>query len=137
MTTKKWTILLVAAIFAAGLTACGGGGEAELQSVVKKYNKEMENFINAMEKADDGKTVAAALTGFATTMKEMKPVMEKMAEKYPGLKNMQGIPEELGEEGQKMQALAMQMGAAMMKAMQYSEDPDVMKAQKVLEDAMK
>ena len=139
MNGKKWTVLLTAAVFMIGLTACGGGGGkyADLKPVIKKYNSQVEKFIGAMDKADSAEKVAAALTDFADVMKGLKDSMQKMEEKYPELKNMSDPPVELGEDAQKMQELAMKMGPAMMKAMKYADDPAVQKAQEALENIMK
>jgi hypothetical protein len=137
MLKTKRTIWAVAAIIVFGLAGCaGGGGHSDLKSVVKDYNKAVEKFITDMDKADNGKSVAAAITGFGEAMKSIKPEMEKMEAKYPQLTQMSEVPEELGEDGRKMQELAMRMGAAMMKAMQYRDDPDVQAAQQALEDIM-
>jgi len=139
MKALKWISLLSLAVFMVGLIACGGGGGkySDLKPLVKKYNQETEKFISAMENADNAKKVAAALTEFSQAMKQLKPKMDKIEEKYPELKGMSGPPPELGEDATKMGELMMKMGSVMMKAMQYADDPEVKKAQEEFEKAFK
>lgn len=138
MKISKWMVYLFVAVFALGMTACGGGGGkyADLKPVVKEFNQNTEKFINAMEKADSAEKVAAAMKSYTKVMQDVKSKMEKMEEKYPELKTMSDPPPELGEEAKKMQELMMKMANAMMKAGKYADDPEVKKAQEGFKKVM-
>lgn len=138
---KKCAILLGLAVFVLGLMACGGGGGGgkygDVKSLMNKFNDSTEKWLEAMDKADSAKKVAAALSDYAKTMKGMRADMEKMEEKYPELQGMENPPEELKEQAQKMEELMGKMMSVMMKAAQYADDPDVKAAQKEFEEAMR
>ena len=138
---KKWTTFLGLAVFVLGMMACGGGGGggkyADVKSVINKFNDSTEKWIEAMEKADSAKAVAAALRDYAGKMKGMQAEMEKLEEKYPELQGMSDPPPELAEEAKKMEELMGKMMSVMMKAAQSADDPDVQAAQKEFEEAMR
>jgi hypothetical protein len=130
------------AVFALGMTACGGGDSgggkySDVKSAIKKFNDNTEKWMESMEKADSAKKVAATLRDFTQTMKALKSDMEKMEEKYPELKGMSDPPPELAGEAKKMEELMTKMMSVMMKTAQYADDPEVQKAQKEFEEAMK
>lgn len=140
MNFKKWAFVLVLAAAVTGFFACGGGGGgkyADLKPVVKNMIEATDKFVAEMEKADDAKKVAAALTEFSKTMGKIKPAMEKLEEKYPELKEMSDPPPELGELGPQLSNAMMKMGSVMMKVMQYADDPEVKKAQEEFENIMR
>lgn len=140
MNFKKWAFVLVLAAAVTGFFACGGGGGgkyADMKPVVKDMIKATDKFVAEMEKADDAKKVAAALTDFSKTMKKIAPAMEKLEGKYPELKGMSDPPPELGELGPQLTNAMMKMGSVMMKVMQYADDPEVQKAQEEFENIMK
>ena len=137
MKTTKWMIVLCVVVFIFGAIACGGGKYADAKKAVAKSNKALEGFLGKMDKVDNAKDVAAALTGFTNEMEKIVPEMKKLEEKYPELKGSQSIPEELGEEGKKMMELWGKFASVMMKIQQYGDDPEVQKAQEKLEDIMK
>lgn len=128
---------MCAVVFIFGTIACGGGKYADAKKVVAKSNKVLEGFLGKMDKVDNAKDVAAALTGFTSEMEKIVPELKKLEEKYPDLRGSQGVPEELGEEGKKMMELWGKFASVMMKIQEYGDDPEVQKAQEKLEDIMK
>jgi len=136
MKVTKWMIGLCLVVFIFGTIACGGGKYADAKKVVAKSNKVLEGFLAKMEKADNAKDVAAAVTAFAGEMEKIVPEMKKLEEKYPEFKGSQNVPPELGEEGAKMMELWGKFGSVMMKIQQYADDPEVQKAQEKLEIVM-
>jgi len=104
---------------------------------MNKFNENTERWIEAMEKADTAKKVAAALTDYANIMKGLNAEMTEMEEKYPELTDMSDPPEELKEEAAKMEGLWMKLGSVMMKAAEFADDPEVQKAQAEFEEIMK
>ncbi len=136
MKTTKWMIVFCVVVFILGTIACGGGKYADAKKVIAKSNKALEGFLGKIDKADNAKTVAAALTGFANEMEKIAPEMKKLEEKYPEFKGSQGPPAELGEEGKKMMELWGKFGTVMMKIQQYADDPEVKKAQEKLQNLM-
>ncbi len=145
MKIRGWMAFLGLAVFVMGITACGGGGDAEvgggkysdIKPVLKKFNENTESWIATMEKADTAKKVAAALSDYANKMKELRVEMTKMEEKYPELTDMSDPPEELREEAAKMEELMLKLMSTMMKAAQFADDPEVQKAQAEFDEAMK
>ncbi|MFC2164921.1 hypothetical protein ACFLT2_07995 [Acidobacteriota bacterium] len=137
MKTSKWMVVLCVVVFIFGTIACGGGKYADAKKAVAKSNKTVAGFLEKMDKADNAKDVATAVTGFASEMEKIVPEMRKLEEKFPELKSSQGVPEELGEEGKKMMELWGKFASVMMKIQQYADDPEVQKAQEKLESVMK
>jgi len=137
MNRTKLMIGLVVVMFLFGTIACGGGKYGDAKQAISKSNKALEGFLAKMDKADNAKTVAAAVTGFASEMEKIVPEMKKLEEKYPELRGSQGVPAELGEEGKKMMELWGKFASVMMKIQQYADDPEVQKAQEKLEGVMK
>lgn len=137
MKVSKWMAFFGLVVFVVAFTACGGGGKyADMKPIVKDMNKAAESFIQDMENADNAEKVAAALTDYTQAMGKLQPKMKEMEEKYPELQNMSAPPPELGEDAKKLTDLMMKVGTAMMKAMQYADDPAVQKAQEALQNAM-
>jgi len=137
MKVTKWIVLLCAVVFIAGTMACGGGKYADAKKVMEKSNKVMEDFLGGMEKAENAKEVAAALTDFTKAMQKITSEMKKLEEKYPELSNRQSPPPELGEIGQKMIELWSKFPSVMMKIQQYSDDPEVQKAEEEFQNIFK
>ena len=141
MKIQKGMIFLGLAVFAIGMAACGGGETggkfSDAKSVLQKFNQNMEDWLEDMDKADSAQKVAAALNAFTSKMKDLRDEMKKIEEKYPELKGMSDPPEELKEEAKKMEELMTKMMSAMMKVSEYADDPEVQKAQKALDEVMK
>jgi len=137
MKIPKWMIVFCVVVFIFGTISCGGGKYADAKKAVAKSNKTLAGFLEKMDKADNAKDVAAAVTGFASEMEKIVPEMRKLEEKFPELKGSQGVPEELGEEGKKMMELWGKFASVMIKIQQYADDPEVQKAQEKLESVMK
>jgi hypothetical protein len=136
MKTTKWMIGLCVVLFVFGTIACGGGKYGDAKKTVSQSNKVLEGFLAKMDKADNAKAVASAVSGFAAEMEKIVPEMKKLEEKYPELRGSKGIPPELGEEGKKMMELWGKFASVMMKIQQYADDPEVQKAQEKLEGVM-
>ena len=136
MKTKKWMIALCVVAFAVGTMACGGDEYADAKKAISKSNKVLEGFFTEFDKADDAKSVAAALNGFVDNMKQVIPEIRELEKKYPELGGGQSVPEELGEEGKKMMELWGRFGSIMMKIQQFADDPEVKKAQERLQTVM-
>ncbi len=136
MKIRGWITFLGLAVFVLGITACGGGGDgkvgegkySDIKSIMKKFNENTEKWIESMEKADTATKVAAALSDYINTMKELRVKMTEMEEKYPELTDMSDPPEELKEEAAKMEEVMAKLMPIMMKAQQFASDPEVQKA---------
>jgi len=135
---KKLFSLLVVGLFLLAY-ACGGGGD-DPKSVINDYFEVMEGFINGLEKAGSADDVAAAMEKFTAKMKELKPRMMALEEKYPELKKMSTegkMPEEFKEFEGRMKELMPKMMGLFGKIAQYATDPKVVAAQKKFEEIMK
>lgn len=134
---KKLFLFSTLAIFVFMLFACGGGGKyADAKKLMENFISATEDLVADLEKADDGKSVAAALTSYADIMKDVSVEMKAIAEKYPEIKDQKNPPEELKEVVKRMEEVMPKMMSAMMKLAKYAEDPDVMAAQKKMQEAM-
>lgn len=134
MNRTKWMAFLSVVVFIAGFSACGGGSKyGEVTKIMEKSAKIMENFIARLEKADSGSKVAAAINAFADDMEKLKPKMMELEQKFPELKDESNLPAELAPIMKKSSEMWQRMGAAMMKVMQHSDDPEVKKAQERLQ----
>lgn len=122
------------------LLALVGNGCAGKYADVKKANADFvkitESYVADLEKAGDAKAVAKAMNKFADEMGKMWPKMQKLSEKYPELKDRDNPPEELKESQKAAEEVGKKMGATFMKIMPYMKDPEVVKAQKRLSEAM-
>lgn len=134
---KKFVSLSTIAVFVIVLFACGGGGKyGDAKKAMENFISATEDFVAALENADDGKTVAAAINSYADVMKDVGAEMKALTEKYPELKDQKNPPEELKDVAKKMEEVMPKMMGAMMKLAKYAEDPDVMAAQKKMQEAM-
>lgn len=132
---KKLVLILTVVVFLVGMIACGGGEKyGDVKAVMNDLADAFDGFGIAMEKAEDGKAVVAAINDFADKMKTLQPKMEEIKKKYPDLKGQ--TPEELKEVMKKMEEAGQKLGTAMGKIMQFATDPAVMEAQKKLQEAM-
>jgi hypothetical protein len=138
MKNIRWIVVLTAVVFALGTIACGGGGGkyADAKKAIANSNKILEDFFAEFDKADDAKSVAAALNGFVDDMEQVVPELRDLEKKYPEIGGGQSVPEELGEEGKKMMELWGKFGSIMMKIQQFGDDPEVKKAQERLQTVM-
>ena len=134
---KNLFSMLVVGLFLLAF-ACGGGGD-DPKSVMNDYFDVMDGFINGLDKADSADAVVAAMENFAAKMKDLKPRMMALEEKYPELKKMkQGqMPEEFKEFEDRFKEMMPKMMGIFGKIAQYANDPKVQEAQKKLEEAMK
>jgi len=160
-TFKKISIATAAlAVFAGTLlfVACGGGagdadapgepGEVEaravsaprgIRAVYENNIRMMEDFSRAMDKAANADQVTAALNGYTRQMEKLAPQMKALKEKYPQLADMERtgeFPDEVKDLEEKFTELGMKMMKAMVKVMEYEDNPKVRAAQeKMLEAA--
>ena len=81
-----------------------------------------------MEQAENAEDVAASINCFTSEMKELIPQLKEVMAKYPELSDEQAPPEELQAVSEEMRIQSEKLQAAMMKAMQYMQDPGVQKA---------
>jgi len=122
------------------MLACGGSsGSGSLRAALEQNLKMMEDFSNALDKAQNADQVAAALNQYTREIEKIGPKMKALMEKYPELADQEGtFPEELKDLEEKFSAMGMKMMGAMGKVMQYANDPKVTAAQqKMLEASQK
>jgi hypothetical protein len=96
----------------------------------------MNDYADAMEKAETGADAAAAINAYAAATAELAPEMKKFAEQFPEIMNPGAPPAELKPEMEKMQQVTGRIISASMKAARYMMDPAVQEAQKKLGEAM-
>jgi DNA repair ATPase RecN len=135
---KKLFSLLVVGLFLLAY-ACGGGGGDDPKSVANAAADAFENLVNDMEGANSADDLVAAINKFADKMKELKPKMKALEEKYPELKNMgksDEVPAEFKEANERMEKLGPRLISLFGKLQKYATDPKVIEAQKKLQEAM-
>jgi predicted DNA-binding protein (UPF0251 family) len=131
MKLLKGLSLITLAVFIVAFVACSGSGQyAAEKKLMKQASDVMGDFISGMEKADNAKEVASVLNTFADKMTGLAPKMKEMEKKYPKIEE---APEELSVMMKDIEAMQQKMMGAMMKIMQYQDDPDVKAAQEKLE----
>lgn len=136
---KAWkaAVVFLLAVGLTGFFGCTKGGKyADAQDVMGRSVEIMENFINGMEKAEDSQAVVKTLNAFSADMSALKPKLKAVEEKHPELKDQEIPPEELKPMVEKINALSSRMTNAMMKLMQFQDDPEVQKAQEAMNKAM-
>jgi len=122
--------VLTAIVF---LPGCGGGKYADIEQAANQWTGAIEEFTAALDKATGAPAVAQAINRFADKAEKLAPTMQKLAEKYPELKNNQNPPEPLKKVMARMEEAGKKMMGAMMKAAPHMADPEVQKAQQRLE----
>jgi uncharacterized coiled-coil DUF342 family protein len=134
---KKLFSLLVVGLFLLAY-ACGGGGGDDPKSVMNAAADAFEALVNDLDGADSADEVVTAINKFADKMKELKPKIKAMEEKYPELKNMgKGeMPEEYKDIENRMKELMPKLIGLFGKLQKYAADPKVIEAQKKLQEAM-
>ena len=136
---KVWKGLLIVglALVLVGSFACNKGGKyGDAKALLAKMLDGMDNFAASMEKVTDAKGAASVINKFKDLMAGLKPKMKALDEKYPELKDQANPPEELKAEMKRMEEIGGKMMNAMMKAAQFSSDPEVQKAQEALNKVM-
>ena len=137
MKALKMTGCLALVLVMAAAIACGGGGKyAQAKKLISKQIDIMNDYADAMEKAENAQDAAAAINAYAAATADLAPDMKKFQEHYPEMKNQADTPVELKPEMDKMQRSMGRIIAASMKAARYMMDPAVQEAQKKLGEAM-
>ncbi len=126
------SLLAVGGLF----TGCGGGGVAEARRLQQDQIRAVENYLAALEKADNAKTVAAAINAYANDVERLAPRVKRLRERHPEWKDSNRRPKELKEGEERAQAAFSKMAGAMFKTMPYMGDPAVRQAQERLAKAM-
>jgi hypothetical protein len=124
---SKGLMLAAAFLFVLNLTACGSK-YSDVEGVMNAQATAMKNYIDAMEKAENAEDVAASINGFTSEMKVLIPQLKEVMAKYPELSEEQAPPEELQAVSEEMRIQSENLQGAMMKVMQYMQDPGVKKA---------
>jgi len=133
---KAITILFLGLLTISLVTVGCGGKYSDAKKMNEKYIDLVENYVSDLEGADSAKDVAKAMNRFADGMEDLWPKMQKLAEKYPELKDDSNPPEELKESQKRAEEVSMKMGGSMMKIMPYMRDEEVRNAQKRLGKVM-
>ena len=133
---KKLFSLLVVGLFLLAY-ACGGGGGDDPKSVMTDLFEVLDGFFASVEKADNADALVAAIDKFSEGMKAIAPRMKKVQEKYPELKDMNTLPDELKEFEGKIKEIQPKFIGVMGKFMKYANDPKVQAAQQKMAEAMK
>ncbi len=137
MKTLKTMACLALVLTVSVAVACGGGGKyAQAKKLINKQIDMMNDYADAMEKAENAQDVAAATNTYAAATADLVPDMKKFQEQYPEMKNQADPPAELKPEMDRMQQSMGRMISASMKAARFMMDPAVQEAQKKLGEAM-
>ena len=127
MKISKGLLLAAVVLFVFNLTACSSK-YSDVEEIMNAQVTAMENYISAMEKAENAEDVAASIRGFTSEMKELIPQLNEVMAKYPELSDKQTPPGELQSVSEEMRIQSGNLQGAMIKAMQYMQDPGVKKA---------
>lgn len=125
----KRLMTLVACLLALVLVTGCGGKYSDVEKINEEYVEIVENYISALDKADDSESVVKAMNNFTDELEVLWPKMRELAEKYPELENQENLPEELKKSQKRAEEVGAKMAGSFMKLMKYMDDPDVMAAQ--------
>jgi hypothetical protein len=132
-------LVLVIAVFFISMIVLNAVPEYEdVKIFLDKQIKTFEVFIKNCEGVTDAKSAAAAIAGFTKDFRALMPEIKALSTKYKDLQGMMKTnpPAELAPHITKMEEMAKNMSPAMMKIMQYAQDPEVMKAQQDFQKLM-
>jgi hypothetical protein len=116
-------LLLVAVV----VSGCGGK-YADVKKLQVKFGEATEAYVADLEKANDAKSVAKAINGFADEMEVLWPQMRAMSEKYPELEDRKNPPKELEATQAEAEAAGKKMAGTFMKIMPHMTNPEVRQA---------
>lgn len=126
---KRLMTLAICVLALALATGCGGK-YSDMKKVNEEYVTIVEDYIAALDKADDSKSVVKAMNRFSDDLEVLWPKMRELAEKYPELEQgKDSLPEELKESQQRAEEVGARMAASFIKLMKYMDDPEVLAAQ--------
>ena len=127
--------ILCIAIALLSLNSCAGKYE-DAKKVNTEFIKQTEGYLDDLGKADNPKDVAKAMNNYADEMEKIWPEMQKIAEKYPELRDGENVPDELKDSQKEAEAMGQRMASAFRKIMPHMSDPEVQKAQQRLSSVM-
>lgn len=137
MKILKTMCCLALGLVIAATVACGGGGKyGQAKKLINQQIDIMNDYADAMEKAENAQDAAAALNAYAAATADLAPEMKKFQEQFPEMKGQAEPPAELKPELEKMQQVTGRIISASMKAARYMMDPAVQEAQKKVGEAM-
>jgi hypothetical protein len=127
MMKKILTIALVS-VCAITFFGCKKKGEyADLKEYLSDVIKINEEYVTALEKANNAKDVAEALTDMGNKMEKIAKEGETLKTKYPDMNKVRKDPA-LKDDFEKLSQVAQRLLTVSMKTMKYMMDPEVMKA---------
>ncbi|MFC2165794.1 hypothetical protein ACFLT2_12475 [Acidobacteriota bacterium] len=109
---------------------------ADAKKVLENLAGLIETFVQDMDQAENAKTVAQVLDGFAEAMKELLPKINEIREKYPELDNQDTHPEELKPLLQRVDKDFQAMMNSYSKVNKHLEDPAVKAADEKYKEVM-
>lgn len=125
---KTIAVSILAAL--ALLPACRKGDPyAEVRDLLTRTSSHLEMFAARMEKVQDPKAAAEAMTALTAVMLETAPRIKALGSKYPELNDSAALPETLKPLLAGLDAAGARMSAGMQKAMVWGDDPAVKAAQ--------
>lgn len=139
MNAMRWGRWMAAgwAAVALGATAIGcGGGVAEARRLQQQQGRAVEQYLAALDKADNAREVAAAINGFAADMERIAPRMKRLMDRHPEWKDPARRPKELQADDERARDTAAKMAGTLFRIMPYMGDPEVRKAQERLMRAL-
>ncbi len=134
--------LLCAALCAGSLlmASCGRGSRSDNpRAVMEKNIQIMDEFSDAMDQADNAGQVVAAMDRYTREVEKLVPRIQAVNERYPEMAQIEqtgNFPEEFKDLEGEFTAMGMKMMRAMVKAMQYGDDPNVQAAQERMMQAV-
>ena len=132
---QRILIVLIFSLAVVWIAGCGGK-YSDAVKVNEEFAELTEEYINALEKADNAKAVAKAMNQFSDGFEKLAPRMREISEKYPELKDESNNPKEFQESKRKAEEVGKQFGGTFMKVMPYMKDPEVRAAQKRMSEVM-
>jgi len=108
-------VFVIVVVFMGLLWGCGQGKYDDLVKINDSFISITRDYIDGLNKAENGKDVARAMNKYADEFKKLAPKMKEINEKYPGLKNAKDMPEKVKELNSRLLAHLKSIGAKMPK----------------------
>lgn len=135
---KKLTLVLMVLGFSLLLLSANPEEYTDVKDLFAKQATLMQNYITACADVKEAKDVVAIFDNLKEGFKTLKPAIKAVVDKYGDLEKLfdQETPEVLKPDLDNLKALTQKMMTESMKLAQYTQDPEVVKAQQDLTRVM-
>ncbi len=115
------------------LSACGTDEYSDARKLFQDRTKIMEDFIDAIEKAESPQEMVPVIDAYTDQMEELIPEILYIKGKYPELAKKDSIPKSVKKDYDMMRETGNKMENLILgKVLKYQNDPDIAAAMQAL-----